>query len=229
MPQHANRRRLAVDDRRAEIVAAAVSLLGKCPPDGLSLSAVAAEAGASRALVYHYFGDRKTLTAAAIRAVADDLMERLRPTGRHPVDELQHAVGEYLHFAENHGDGFLAILRGSAVPAEQGDEATRAVEEVRQAVLCLVTESLGIRRATTTLRLSVHAWVSFAQQMSLEWLSDRSLGLASVHRLLVRHLLATLAVAAETDGTLGRALERAAATTDRASIPGWLADALPHG
>lgn len=50
----ANRRRLQVADRRAEIVAAAVRLLGRCTPEGLSLADVAVEAGASRALVYHY-------------------------------------------------------------------------------------------------------------------------------------------------------------------------------
>ncbi|MPY81690.1 MAG: TetR family transcriptional regulator, partial [Actinophytocola sp.] len=65
MDRQANRRRLAVADRRAEIVAAAVRLLGRRTPEGLSLPEVAAEAGASRALVYHYFRDRKTLHSAA--------------------------------------------------------------------------------------------------------------------------------------------------------------------
>lgn len=203
MPDRSTRRRLSVADRREEIVAAAVRLLGR--PEAFSLRQVATEAGASRALVYHYFSDRETLHVAAIRAVADDLLDRLTPSERRPLDQLRHSIGQYVAFADEHADGFLAILRGGARHGE-ADEVGRIVETVRRRVLDLVTHTLGLETPSAVLRMSCAAWVSFAERLTLDWLAGRELGRDDVEDLLVRHLLATLTVAAETDAALSAAL-----------------------
>lgn len=216
MTQRSTRRRLAVADRRGEILAAAVRLLGR--PGMFSLPQVAAEAGASRALVYHYFRDRETLRVAAIRAVADDLLTRLRPGELRPVEQLRHSVGQYVAFADEHADGFLAILRGSG-PRGEDDEVGRVVEAVRRRVLDLVTHTLGLGTPSPVLRMSCAAWVSFAEQLSLDWLARRELARDDVEDLLVRHLLATLTVAAETDAALSTALGTALARDVRSSAP----------
>lgn len=208
MPNQSIRRRLTVADRRDEILAAAVRLLGR--PEAFSVPQVAAEAGASRALVYHYFRDRETLRVAAIRAVADDLLARLTPSDRTPPDELRHCVAQYVAFAHEHAEGFLAILRGGA--HGDADEVGRIVETVRRRVLDLVTHSLGLGTPSPVLRMSCAAWVSFAERLTLDWLAGRELAREDIEDLLVRHLLATLTVAAQSDAALSAAL--------RATLPG---------
>lgn len=210
MPHRSTRRRLPVADRRDEIVAAAVRLLGR--PEAFSLPQVAAEAGASRALVYHYFRDRETLHVTAIRAVAEDLLARLEPSERAPLDQLRHCVGQYVAFADEHAEGFLAILRGGAHHGE-ADEVGRIVETVRRRVLDLVTHTLGLGTPSPVLRMSCAAWVSFAERLTLDWLAGRELARDDVEDLLVRHLLATLTVAAEADAGLSTALGTALAAS----------------
>ncbi|MGH3326111.1 MAG: TetR/AcrR family transcriptional regulator, partial [Streptomyces sp.] len=48
-------RRLTVDQRRTQLIAAALGLFAHRPPEDVSLDDVAATAGVSRPLVYRYF------------------------------------------------------------------------------------------------------------------------------------------------------------------------------
>lgn len=61
-------------DRREDILAAAISILGAQGLAGLSMRAVAREAGVALGLVNYYYDDKTTLVAAALKRVeADDL------------------------------------------------------------------------------------------------------------------------------------------------------------
>jgi len=73
----APRRRLSVDRRRDELIEAALDLLSKRGPEEVSVDDVAQAAGASRALVYHYFGTKQDLYAAALSKAAAELTRRL--------------------------------------------------------------------------------------------------------------------------------------------------------
>src|SRR5436305_732256 len=59
------RRRLSVAERRDELIAAALDLFSHRSPEDVSIDDVAEAAGASRALVYHYFGGKQELYVAA--------------------------------------------------------------------------------------------------------------------------------------------------------------------
>src|SRR4051794_17797661 len=61
-----SRRRLSVDERRDELIAAALELFSNRQPEDISIDEVADAAGASRALVYHYFGGKQELYLAAL-------------------------------------------------------------------------------------------------------------------------------------------------------------------
>src|SRR5262249_52259078 len=73
----APRRRLSVDRRRDELIEAALDLLSQRGPEEVSVDDVAQAAGASRALVYHYFGTKQELYAAALSKAAAELTRRL--------------------------------------------------------------------------------------------------------------------------------------------------------
>ncbi|MGH3344990.1 MAG: TetR/AcrR family transcriptional regulator, partial [Carbonactinosporaceae bacterium] len=66
--EHRTRRRLSVDRRREEIIACALELFSHHPAEHVSIDDVAEAAGASRALVYRYFGSKPDLYVAALRS-----------------------------------------------------------------------------------------------------------------------------------------------------------------
>ncbi|UPG69143.1 helix-turn-helix domain-containing protein [Gordonia hongkongensis] len=59
------RRRLSPQARRAELIGAGERLFGEAPYDEVRIDDVAAEAGVSRALMYRYFPDKRSLFVAS--------------------------------------------------------------------------------------------------------------------------------------------------------------------
>ena len=62
------RRRLSVEDRRDELLRACLQVIGTQPWDEVSMADVAAAAGASKPLLYHYFSTKSDLYLAAVRS-----------------------------------------------------------------------------------------------------------------------------------------------------------------
>ena len=67
------RRRLSPEDRRAELLALGAEVFGKRPYDEVRIDEIAERAGVSRALMYHYFPDKRAFFAAVVRDEADRL------------------------------------------------------------------------------------------------------------------------------------------------------------
>ena len=79
-------RRLSVEERRSQLLDAALSLFAHRAPEEVSLDDVAEAAGVSRPLVYRYFpGGKQQLYEAALRSAADELRAVLRRTPRGPA------------------------------------------------------------------------------------------------------------------------------------------------
>src|SRR5580693_2928558 len=85
------RRRLSPDDRRAELLALGAAVFGQRPYDEVRIDEIAERAGVSRALMYHYFPDKRAFFAAVVTDEADRLYEatnQLRPAGMTMFEEV---------------------------------------------------------------------------------------------------------------------------------------------
>src|ERR1700752_4183635 len=71
----ASRRRLSPDDRRNELLALGAEVFGQRPYDDVRIDEIAERAGVSRALMYHYFPDKRAFFAAVVKDEADRLYE----------------------------------------------------------------------------------------------------------------------------------------------------------
>src|SRR5271154_7481747 len=69
------RRRLSPEDRRAELLALGAEVFGQRPYDDVRIDEIAERAGVSRALMYHYFPDKRAFFAAVVKDEADRLYE----------------------------------------------------------------------------------------------------------------------------------------------------------
>lgn len=190
----APRRRLSVDRRRDELIEAALDLLSRRGPDEVSVDDVAQAAGASRALVYHYFGTKQELYAAALSKAAAELTRRLSQVEPDdtPLERLDRAVRAFVEFAEAHSAGFVALLGGSAAYGN-GGESQALVASVEQTVYELLVQGLGEPAPVDpTVRMTLRCWVAAAEAGVLDWLRHRDVAREEVERLLIVQLGALL-------------------------------------
>ncbi|MFB9718239.1 TetR/AcrR family transcriptional regulator [Planobispora longispora] len=189
------RRRLSVDRRREELMAAALELFSKHDAEDVSIDDVASAAGASRALVYHYFGGKQELYVAALKSAATQLEERLRPQGNgRPLDELALGLGRYFDFVEEHAAGFAALLKGG--PANRSGEIGEIVDSVRHRLFNLITRQMRVEEPGPTLRMTLRSWIASVETAGLDWLEHRDIERPVLERMLVDHMVALLGVAA---------------------------------
>ncbi|KOG89198.1 TetR family transcriptional regulator, partial [Streptomyces varsoviensis] len=125
-------RRLSVEERRAQLITAALGLFAHSAPEDISLDDVAAAAEVSRPLVYRYFpGGKQQLYEAALRSAADELELCFAVPRTGPLTHrLAAALDRYLAFVDEHDAGFSALLQGGSVVETSRTGAI--VDEVRR-------------------------------------------------------------------------------------------------
>jgi len=165
-------RRLGVEQRRRQLLDAALPLFAHRAPEEVSLDDVAAAAGVSRPLVYRYFpGGKQQLYEAALRSAADELKQCFAEPPQGPLGRrLGRALDRYLAFVGRHDAGFSALLRGGSVV--ETSRTTAIVDEVRRAAAEHILGHLGVEEPGPWLRMTVRTWITAVEAASLIWLDE---------------------------------------------------------
>ncbi|MFE6777574.1 TetR/AcrR family transcriptional regulator [Streptomyces sp. NPDC057702] len=198
-------RRLSVEERRAELLAAALGLFAHRPPEDVSLDDVAAAAGASRPLVYRYFpGGKQQLYEAAIGSAADQLLHCFtEPQTGPPTQRLSRALDRYLTFVDEHDAGFSALLQGGSVAETSRTNAI--VDGVRRAAAEQILLHLGTPDPGPRLRMMVRVWITAVEAASLIWLDEgKRPSRDELRTWLVDHFVALLTATAARDEETAR-------------------------
>ncbi|MEU5532021.1 TetR/AcrR family transcriptional regulator [Streptomyces sp. NPDC020362] len=201
------RRRMGVEERRQQLIGVALDLFSRRSPDEVSIDEIAAAAGISRPLVYHYFPGKLSLYEAALKRAAEDLADRFaEPHDGALGARLLRVMRRYFDFVDEHGPGFSALMRGGpAVPADgvgsrDHVSATNAlIDSVRQAAYDQMLLHLGVVDAPPRLELVVRSWISLAESTALIWLDGRRIPRAELELQLVHDFAALAAVSAAYD------------------------------
>ncbi|MEV6795770.1 TetR/AcrR family transcriptional regulator [Streptomyces sp. NPDC051320] len=201
------RRRMGVEERRQQLIGVALELFGHRAPEDVSIDEIAAAAGISRPLVYHYFPGKQHLYEAALRRAADELAARFVEPREGPLGaRLLRVMKRYFDFVDEHGAGFSALMRGG--PAV-GSTATNAmIEEVRNAACTQILAHLNVQEPPERLRLVVRSWVSLAESTALIWLDGRGIPRAELEAQLVNDFAALAAVSAAYDDEMADVVRR---------------------
>ncbi|MFC9327984.1 TetR/AcrR family transcriptional regulator [Kitasatospora sp. NPDC057015] len=204
-PAERPRRRLSVDERREQLIAVALELFSLRPPEEVSIDDIAAAAGASRPLVYHYFPGKQALYEESLRRAGKDLAGRFEEPASGPLSErLFRVMGRYLDYVDSHGPGFSALLRGGSVAASPGTNAV--IDQVRRAAHDQILLHLAVPAPSAGLRLTVRAWIANAEITSLEWLADRAVPREELQLRLVQEFIASLTLTAAREPELAAEL-----------------------
>ncbi|MET9495485.1 TetR/AcrR family transcriptional regulator [Streptomyces sp. NPDC006552] len=208
------RRRMGVEERRQQLIGVALELFSHRSPDEVSIDEIAAAAGISRPLVYHYFPGKLSLYEAALKRAAEDLAERFQEPREGPLGaRLLRVMGRFFDFVDEHGPGFSALMRGGPAVSAGGAcsmetvSATNAlIDSVRQAAYEQILAHLDVLVPSPRLELVVRSWISLAEATALIWLDGRRIPRAELQLQLVHDFAALAAVSAAYDPQLARVL-----------------------
>ncbi|KQX13071.1 TetR family transcriptional regulator [Streptomyces sp. Root431] len=199
------RRRMGVEERKQQLIGVALELFSHRSPDEVSIDEIAAAAGISRPLVYHYFPGKQSLYEAALRRAADELAARFVEPPQGPLGaRLLRVMGRFFDFVDEHGPGFAALMRGG--PAVGSSTTNAMIDEVRQAAYEQILAHLGVDRPSARLELVVRSWVSLAESTALLWLDGRRVPRAELELQLVHDFAALAAVSAAYDTEMAEIL-----------------------
>jgi len=177
-----HRRRLSPDDRRTELLALGAKVFGERPYDEVRIDEIAERAGVSRALMYHYFPDKRAFFAAVVKAEGDRLFEATNfppVPGQTVFEQLRSGVLAYLHYDEKHPHGAWAayVGMGASDPVLRGMEDTDKDRQINR-LLGRMNDRLGGDLDSTVerdVRITMYGWLAMTMEMCRQRILDPSI------------------------------------------------------
>ncbi|HEV7898526.1 MAG TPA: TetR/AcrR family transcriptional regulator [Planosporangium sp.] len=185
-PGERRSRRLTQDDRRRQLIGIGLQMLASRPIHALSIDAVAAEAGISRGLLFHYFPTKQHYYAAVVRAAARRLLGAAQADpGVAPAEQLRSIVAAYVGFIDRHLEPYVAFFhRGAGADAD--------LQEISENVRDTLTDRALVASkvpASPASRMTVRAWWALVESLAV----DQATHHATTPEALVRYAVDVLA------------------------------------
>lgn len=113
-PTRAARQRLSEEERRAQILRAAIQVVARHGFEAASASLIAEHAGVSKGLIWHYFADKtdlmKQAVAQTVRVIRDEVAASAAPSTPVP-DAIRTFIGTVASARKKRPDEFRAMDR----------------------------------------------------------------------------------------------------------------------
>ena len=184
-------RRLDVDERRQQLLERGAELFTSHPYDKLSMSKIAAEAGISKGLLYHYFPSKRAFFEATLGAWADRLRERTEPDpDLPPIEQLQGSLDGFLSMVEENAVAYRNLMQSATVP-----EIRDLIEEVRRLTAERILGGLYADDPPPKARTAVSGWLWFMDGACLDWIEHRDVEREELRDLLLGVLMGALVAA----------------------------------
>lgn len=176
------RRRLSPEDRRSELLALGAKVFGERPYDEVRIDEIAERAGVSRALMYHYFPDKRAFFAAVVKAEGDRLFEATNTpaiAGQTLFEQLRAGVLAYLHYDEQHPHGAWAayIGTGTSDPVLRDIEDTDNERQVNR-LMDRMHKALGDEldsKVERDIRITMYGWLAMTMELCRQRIMDPSI------------------------------------------------------
>ncbi len=186
--EEGTRLRLDTTERREQLLAAGVDLLTRRPHEEVSIEDIAAAAGVSKGLLYHYFPTKKDFIVAAIERGQRELAERLHPDpGLAPEAQLDTSLDGFLGYVEENATAFRAIFRG----VDGDPEIMATLEAGRAEQMKTLMDALAGWEASPVstdpspaLETAIQGWLFFVDGAVLRWLEHGGLDRGQLTLLL---------------------------------------------
>lgn len=154
---------MAPDERRRQLIGIGLRMLAERPIQELSIDAVAAEAGISRGLLFHYFATKNDFYDAVLSAAVRRTLRNTAPDDDLSADvALRQVVERFYRQVDRRRDSYLALVFGNGALPLGGAR----VESVRGAFADRV---VGILDLPVNNRPAAHGWFAYLEDRALQW------------------------------------------------------------
>ena len=195
------RHRLALDERRAQLLELGARLFAERSYDDVSIDDIAEAAGISKGLLYHYFGSKRAFYVATVQQAAEQLKERTLPDTTLPQPARARAgLDAYLSFVEEHAAPYSSLMRSGI---GNDPEVAAIVDETRDAIVRRMMLELGLSEPRPVVRFALRSWIGLVEAASLDWLDRPEVARDTVLQLLLESLYSTLMLASRLDPEAG--------------------------
>lgn len=175
-----SRVRMTPEDRRRQLVGIGLRKFVEQPVQDLSLDEVAAEAGVSRGLLFHYFPSKtdyhRAVVEAAWRRVGRNVTPDPEAVGPAAVRQV---VERFLLQVERRRETYVALVLGQA-PIAPGF----GVGGLREQLAALVVAAAELPDAALP---AAHGWVAYLEDRALQWSALPEAAREEQRRALVEH------------------------------------------
>lgn len=185
--KRARAQRLGPEERRAQILRIAGSCFRNQPYDAVSLDEIADEAGITRGLITHYFGNKRELYVEVVRQLVQvpELPVPAYVQGATPRSRLEESVDGWLEAIERNREIFLGAL---SIVGTGDPEIAEVLDTARETLARRLAEVIGVgpfdRLSPERVGLLL-IWESLAEGAIRQWLVHERLSRQQVHQLIV--------------------------------------------
>ncbi|MFO0679502.1 MAG: TetR/AcrR family transcriptional regulator [Polyangiaceae bacterium] len=180
------RERLLVDERRQQLLATGLEAFASRSYDDVAIEDIAAKAGISKGLLYHYFPSKRDFYMAALERAAETLLELTKtPVDLPPEERSRRGLEAYLDFVEKHAGPYTALMRGGI---GSDPEVVALLERNREKFLERTLEDVPRELVTPLVRMALRGWIGFVEATCIEWIAKRGIPRSRVVELMT-HML----------------------------------------
>jgi AcrR family transcriptional regulator len=201
----ASRHRLALDERRAQLLDLGARLFAERSYDEVSIDDIADAAGISKGLLYHYFGSKRDFYVATVQQAADQLQLRTEPDmSLGPAERGRAGLEAYVDFALDNAAPYSSLMRSGI---GNDPEVAAIVEQTRDAIISRMMSNIGVPEPRPVFRFGLRGWIGLVEASTLDWLARREVDREVLVRILLESLYSVLVIAARLDPDAGFQLE----------------------
>ncbi|MGQ0839739.1 TetR/AcrR family transcriptional regulator [Actinokineospora sp.] len=159
------RLRRSAEDRRGQLIGIGLRMLTVRPIHQITVDEVAAEAGISRSLLFHYFPTKHDYYVEVVRAASRRLLRAARPSADDPPESRVRTIVEgYMGFIARRRSQYIGLFRAGP------DDWVREIhDDTQDALTVRIVEALGLCGQRETVELAIRAWWAFVEELTIEW------------------------------------------------------------
>ena len=188
--------RLDVDERRRQLLETSTQVFSERRYDEVSMNEIAAAAGISKGLLYHYFTNKQELFRATLEDAARDIAMRIEPdTALPPAERVRASLDAYLEWIEAHEAGYVRLIEdvGSV------SDVRELVARVREDTAVLIATQAVQGEPPRALVSAALGWLWFMDGVCLDWLARRHMTREQVRDMLLGALFGAIMAASSVE------------------------------
>jgi AcrR family transcriptional regulator len=175
--------RLKPHVRREQLLDTGAAMFAQKPYDDVFVEDIAARAGVSRALFYHYFSSKRDIYVEIFKRASAQFLERVRVDPQSSLaDQLAVALDAHIQSFVDHPFEAVTINRGADDPAIQAILAEELSVVGRPFIDQLVADG-HLRNAT---EIAVESWLAFVRAACVKWVDSQNISRNDLTEMCLR-------------------------------------------